>query len=73
MNSLIRTKNIKLFLALEEAATLKQASKDSGLTVQHALRLIKSWLTSEYIVKEGRKYTLTDKGQEIKRKLLVLQ
>jgi predicted transcriptional regulator len=73
MDTLIRTKNVKLFLELETAPTLKKAAENSGLTIQHALRLIKSWVSSSYIKKIDRRYAYTEQGYELKRKLLAAQ
>jgi molybdenum-dependent DNA-binding transcriptional regulator ModE len=66
VDSLMREKNVQMFLLVSEEKTLKAAAKKAGIAYSHARRLVKCWERAELIVRSpslhGSKLAFTQTG-----------
>ena len=69
VETIVRRKNIDFFLAMSEERTVRDAARRSGLSYQHAKKVLRRWRQCGWVVRQptlhGMRYAYTVEGAAI--------
>lgn len=76
IDTLVRMKNVKMYLTIEKFYTVKEAAICAGIAHQHGTRLVRRWRNAGLIERKGslhgKRYFYTERGRQMRIKLIPL-